>query len=459
MVYPSPYNMFVENYSGKAILFNTNTNELLDVLPSQKNILKNLLLSRSSLLKTPQEQFLLSKGFLLSNEFSPICNSVKLLKEREKILQITILPTLSCNFRCPYCFEKHINQKMSRLVIEKIIEFVEKSVASFRVLSVHWYGGEPLLCLDLIQQISDKLQGLCVRHKKIFLASITTNGYLLTPSTYKTLRYYNINEYTITLDGPKSYHDQQRKLCDGSKTFDTIVENLKDIQKLESSSMVRFFIRTNFTKENYKKRRNWELFLEKEFLFDKRFRYVPRYTWNNKNSQVPSAELIPFIFNNFVSNINQIQLSLTHSSHQCNLALTHDFSLQQEAVAQLESLKNHSAICGAGLRKTLIVLPSGDVAKCQVSLASGSSYVGSIFDMASVDDYADNFSKRWWDRSDGIAQSDCLKCPVYPYCLSLGCAQKTYNSQLREHQWCQEFIQSIRQILMALSYYNNTPFR
>ncbi|MER8055552.1 4Fe-4S cluster-binding domain-containing protein, partial [Acinetobacter pittii] len=62
------------------------------------------------------------------------------------------MPTIGCNFCCPYCFEgKKENVSMNEKTIKNIIRFLNDSSA--KELSLHWYGGEPLLRFDLMKEI------------------------------------------------------------------------------------------------------------------------------------------------------------------------------------------------------------------------------------------------------------------------------------------------------------------
>lgn len=45
---------------------------------------------------------------------------------------------------------------MSRDVQEKVVELVKARAESVMRLSVTWYGGEPLLALDIIENLTNK---------------------------------------------------------------------------------------------------------------------------------------------------------------------------------------------------------------------------------------------------------------------------------------------------------------
>ena len=41
---------------------------------------------------------------------------------------LTICPTMGCNFDCPYCFEEHRNEKMTRETQDAVIVLAEKLI-------------------------------------------------------------------------------------------------------------------------------------------------------------------------------------------------------------------------------------------------------------------------------------------------------------------------------------------
>lgn len=143
-------------------------------------------------------------------------------------LNLTIAPTSNCNFRCIYCYEKDSIKPvtMSEQTQEELIAFVKQYISTIKSLNVCWYGGEPLLALDVIEKLSEVLLKLCEENKVAYYASMVSNGYLLTPETVEKLHRWKIEDVQITLDGAAEDHDKRRFLKGGLPTFDRIIENL-----------------------------------------------------------------------------------------------------------------------------------------------------------------------------------------------------------------------------------------
>lgn len=160
-------------------------------------------------------------------------------------LILTINPTLGCNFACPYCFEKEHNDSkfMSEEVEDKIVKFIKASKKD--IVSVTWFGGEPLLGFDCIKRLTNKIQESGIRE---YHSSMITNGYLLSDDKIRQLDSLNIHSLQITLDGPAKMHNSRRKLRNGGKTFDVIMTNIGKVNELSPNTRVN--IRINIDRNN-----------------------------------------------------------------------------------------------------------------------------------------------------------------------------------------------------------------
>jgi len=123
-----------------------------------------------------------------------------------------IAPTLDCNLSCFYCFETKSKEKMGAGVQESVATFIASRLRSSpsRDLTVEWYGGEPLLALDVVRDLSGRLEALCGDAGATYNAAMVTNGTLLSPATIEALRGCGIRSYHVTLDGPAEVHDARR---------------------------------------------------------------------------------------------------------------------------------------------------------------------------------------------------------------------------------------------------------
>ena len=125
--------------------------------------------------------------------------------KRDDVLMFTIIPSMVCNYRCKYCFEgdrTHNKQVMSEETIEATAKFIAdryNELPNVKSVIIKWFGGEPLLRLDIIEQIYNKLD----RYNVPTEYWIFTNGKLLTQENVALLCKYNQSKYdiTATIDG------------------------------------------------------------------------------------------------------------------------------------------------------------------------------------------------------------------------------------------------------------------
>lgn len=163
-------------------------------------------------------------------------------------LILTIAPTSDCNFNCPYCFEENKKPiRMSDAVIENIILFI-KRYKHLELLYITWYGGEPLMAIDIIKKILNRINTE-IPNIKIYHHFLVTNGYFINERMLSLFSKYPLNSIQITLDGNKTRHDNLRKLkLNGTGTFDKIVNNIEHILKNMPNTQIS--VRVNLDKDN-----------------------------------------------------------------------------------------------------------------------------------------------------------------------------------------------------------------
>lgn len=145
-------------------------------------------------------------------------------------INLTICPTMGCNFDCPYCFENHVAGKMTPEVQDDVVALAERMLDASRTkdLDIAWFGGEPLLAPDVIEALSTRLMALVEERGGTYTASIITNGYLLTRENLAILKAAKVSSAQVTIDGIGAHHDATRHLANGGPTFERIVSNLRE---------------------------------------------------------------------------------------------------------------------------------------------------------------------------------------------------------------------------------------
>ena len=76
-----------------------------------------------------------------------------------------------------------------------------------------FYGGEPLLSVDLIVSMSERLQVACAAQGTEYSFNLVTNGTLLTRKIVERLLPLGLTGAKVTLDGPRENHDRFGPSC------------------------------------------------------------------------------------------------------------------------------------------------------------------------------------------------------------------------------------------------------
>lgn len=143
-----------------------------------------------------------------------------------RLLELIVLPTEKCNFRCTYCYEDFEIGRMKTGTVQALKALLGKRAPELANLSLSWFGGEPLLAEQVIRELANHAYRLSEKHGFCLSGGFTTNGYLLTPDLVREFHALRHRSYQITLDGPAVQHNSTRRLANGRQTFDRIWSNL-----------------------------------------------------------------------------------------------------------------------------------------------------------------------------------------------------------------------------------------
>ncbi len=195
--------------------------------------------------------YLHTKGYLVEesvDEMARLAYRASLQQFRTDTLQLFLLSAEECNFRCVYCSQQFKRGLMAPDIRHGVRSLVEARIGKLGSLDISWFGGEPMLGFEVIEDLAPYLQDLARRHGVAFSSHITTNGYLLTPARSAQMVEWGISSYQITVDGDAAEHDRHRPLREGGATFQTILENVLAMRELPGPFLVR--LRVNFDHSN-----------------------------------------------------------------------------------------------------------------------------------------------------------------------------------------------------------------
>lgn len=279
----------------------------------------------------------------------------------ERLFELILFPTEKCNFRCTYCYEDFKVGKMARPVIDGVKALIDHKLGTIRDLTVQWFGGEPLLAVPVIEEISEHiLSRISTRPDVAYRAIMTTNGYLLGPAVYERMVSLGVCHFQVSFDGDEDVHDTTRRTADASGDgFRRIWENLRSIKRSRSSAEV--VLRLHLTAENT---RSIQALVERlvcEFGGDDRF-----WVFFKPVSRLggPNDASLPILGEEEAERL------------KCRLAGTAAPRLQ----VFNERFDRGPYVCYASKANSLAVRADGTIAKCTVALSDESNRVGRLLE-------------------------------------------------------------------------------
>ncbi len=157
-----------------------------------------------------------------------------------------------CNLACEYCFASggtyHTERDyMSLEVGKKAIDFLISNSGKRQNLEVDFFGGEPLLNLQVVKDIVTYAKQQGEKHGKTFNFTMTTNCLLLNKENIDYLN-KEMDNIVLSIDGRREVHNAVRKSLNGKDCFDTILKNAINMRKARGDK--KYYVRGTFTANN-----------------------------------------------------------------------------------------------------------------------------------------------------------------------------------------------------------------
>ncbi len=173
------------------------------------------------------------------------------IKSRE-VKALCLHVSHDCNLRCKYCFADEgayhsAREVMSLETAKAAIDFLIRESGNRRVLEVDFFGGEPLMNLDVVKNTVYYAKEEAAKRDKRFLFTTTTNGLLLDEDATKFLN-EEMENVVLSLDGRKEVHDAVRRTVNGKGSFDAVISKIKRF--VRSRGDKRYYVRGTFTAKN-----------------------------------------------------------------------------------------------------------------------------------------------------------------------------------------------------------------
>jgi uncharacterized protein len=404
---PSRYNVRATTEDGRLVLWNTFSGAMSVFKPDQVPTLKSMI-GKAGFEAPPEGlvKYLLDRGFLLregTDEHRRLQLAFGRQQYRTDTLQLFLLSSEDCNFRCKYCYEQFARGTMLPWVRTAIKSLVQNRIGRLNRLVVSWFGGEPLYGLKAIEELAPFFLKEVEEHSVSYFSHMTTNGYLLTPEVADRLLAWQIKDYQITIDGTPENHDCNRPTRDGRGTFWDIFNNLKALhQRADDFSVL---IRVNFDQQNYPRLEQFFDLVAAELGGDPRFKlgFFPVGRWGGPNDERLSVCGL--------DETTQVQSDLKKAAHKRGLKITGTLKEVSGPGAQ---------VCYAARPYNFIIGASGKVMKCTIALDTKDyNVVGYLREDGEL--MLDQDKLALWTEPAFENDKQCRKCVIAPTCQGITC--------------------------------------
>lgn len=399
----SQFNARSRTDQGELILFNSYTGAITSFSKEEEDLVE-LALKGETIADQTLLAGLVEAGFIVNKNVNENMRAQFLhqTQHRTDVMHLSILPTEECNFRCFYCYETFPRGKMTKEAKEGLKKYVQHKAVALKDLSISWFGGEPLLAADVIEELSNSFIDTARQFNINYSAEIATNGYLLNQEMFEQLLDWQIKRFMVTIDGPEEIHNNRRFLRGGGKTFTKIIENLQNITKIPGDFEIH--LRVNFDDSNLSEMHNLIKILSEYFAADKRFQvyFRPVGRWGSEND-----DILP-ICDSHTADTKVWELSELSLEHGLNIS------------SYIESvLTPFGAVCYAAKPNALVVSSDAKLFKCTLAFDDEINQIGKINENGTADIDYDRLA--FWVTSGEETDEVCQSCFFRPACQGNHC--------------------------------------
>ncbi len=403
---PSRYNVRATAEDGRLVLWNTLSGKLTVFEAGDRPVVLELL--QKAGIESPKENvvaYLADRGYLVHrgvDEFRQFQQLFGQQHYRTDALELILMPSEDCNFRCTYCYEDFARGTMTPAVREGVKNLVRKRIKRLSRLHVSWFGGEPLYGWEAVEDLAPFFVEIADEHEVPFGAHMTTNGYLLTPEVADKLFAWRIRHFQVTLDGLPEHHDHSRIGRDGSPTFARIFDNLKALARREESFFV--VLRVNFDPVSAPGMPRFIDMLAEEFHDDPRFGLGLHAVskWGGPNDA-------------------QLDVCGGDESERIRRDIMAQAKRQGLNFGSLrDATRMGSQVCYAARPYNFLIGATGKVMKCTIVLDKDDyNVVGQLTPEGDLELNADRMAL--WTEPAFEQDAQCRKCVMVPTCQGIHC--------------------------------------
>jgi uncharacterized protein len=334
-------------------------------------------------------------------------------KERNTVIKALCLHVAhTCNLSCDYCFAsqgKYHGERalMSFEVGKQAIDFLVANSGTRRNLEVDFFGGEPLMNLEVVKQIVAYARSIEKEKNKNFRFTLTTNGLLLNEEVTDFLN-RECHNVVLSLDGRREVHDRLRRTPVGQGSYDIIVPKFQEFVKQRGDR--EYYMRGTFTHNNVDFTK--DLFHMLDLGFDK-LSMEPVVCSPDDPYALTEADIDTLY--------EQYELLAEDMLKRQSEGKSYTFYHYMLDLEHGPCVYKRISGCGSGT-EYLAVTPWGELFPCHQFVGDGKYSLGDVWKGVTNTEIRDEFKL-----CNAYARPDCRDCWARLYC-SGGCAANAYHA-------------------------------
>ena len=409
----SRYNVFIALSEGRKLAYNAYSEALSLLEPTDIAAFDKIVVEGQLDPTDPVMVELARGGFVVPrdvDELELLETEYRKMRYEARHPILTVMTTTSCNFGCDYCFQgadkphevmgPEVRAATAKWVQDLAEGGPEGDGPGITGFGAAWYGGEPLLKPEVIDDLSARFVAIAEAHKVRYEAGIVTNGWYLDAKMAKRLYAGQTRWAQVTLDGYRREHDGRRHLLGGQKTFDRLVDNVCEVVETDT---LRISIRVNIDARN------------QEGIYELIDELAAKGLAGKPNFGLYFAPVEALT--DGCHNVADVTMTKDHYGDL--EAKLYRYGLSKRIVG-LPYPKRFHGVCGAVRPQGVVIMPNGDVHKCWDTVSMPHYKVGTIFEPEKLAQHP--MHKRWMDWTP-FTNETCRNCKILPTCAG-SCAYK-----------------------------------
>ncbi|MEN6461711.1 MAG: thioether cross-link-forming SCIFF peptide maturase [Syntrophomonas sp.] len=311
--------------------------------------------------------------------------------------------------RPKYCFASQgvFGLKPSLMSLEtgkQSLDFVIEKSGGIKNIEVDFFGGEPLLNIDVVKELVQYGRQREVETGKHFNFTLTTNALLLDDDSMDFIIDNGIS-VILSLDGRPEVNDFHRILNNGQGSYDLVLPNIK---KMVARNPVSYYVRGTFS------RKNLDFASDLEHLLELGFDCISlEPAVGTDNSHSIKKDDLPRVLEEYE---RLTDVLLDYHQQGKNVHFFHyNLDLQKGPC-----IAKRTSGCGAG-NEYIVITPEGDIYPCHQFVGEDKFYMGNVMNGELNEEIKSLF------QHNRLPDKECRDCWARYFCGG-GCHANAYHN-------------------------------